>query len=590
MKKLILFLTAAVTGILLLVAAGSALACTTMIITKGASADGSMMVAHSDDDELGDQRFIRVPSRIQEGSRPIYTELYRYPRINTKERGPWYFVEGYPITPVLYHIPYEEIWSLLGRRQENSFAYFDASYGVMNEMNLMIGECTNGANYEPEANAVKSKDNPLRVFYTQELSRMALENCSNAREAVRFMGALLETYGYFSTGETLLVADENEAWVMEMCALPDPVYHSVWVAKRVPDGEFFVAANEFRIRFLEKDNPEYFMYSPMLIPGLKKIGWWDESKDGPVDWLKAVSPGEYNHPYYSLRRVWRVLDRVNPDLALSPWVDDGYTFDYPFSIKPKFKLTAGDVFDLYRDHYEGTEFDMTKGVAAGPYGDPHRFVGPYDGNQNDVTKGKTLSGAWERSISVFYQGYTYVCQTFPQKEDPFKGLVWFGPDVSYTTVFNPFYTKMSDLPATYQTGGPQQFAGDAAWWAFNFVNNWSRLNFQLMTKSEIIPLRKVLEQSSTELLAALEADYYGAPAGVAVAVLTEACKANAASVLDSWWSLAGELVAKYSDGYLNLPNGEFATPPIEPTRNIGYPSWWLDNTNYRKGPTDYKMK
>jgi hypothetical protein len=92
------------------------------------------------------------------------------------------------------------------------------------------------------------------------------------------------------------------------------------------------------------------------------------------------------------------------------------------------------------------------------------------------------------------------------------------------------------------------------------------------------------------LLAALEADYFGAPVGVAVVVLTEACKENANLVLDSWWSLAGELVAKYSDGYLNLPDGEYATPPIEPTRNIGYPSWWLDKTNYSEGPTDYKMK
>lgn len=61
------------------------MACTTMIITKGASADGSMMVSHSDDDELGDQRIIRVPSILQTGSRDIYTELYRYPRINTKK-------------------------------------------------------------------------------------------------------------------------------------------------------------------------------------------------------------------------------------------------------------------------------------------------------------------------------------------------------------------------------------------------------------------------------------------------------------------------------------------------------------------------
>lgn len=566
------------------------MACTTMIITKGASADGSMMVSHSDDDELGDQRIIRVPSILQTGSRDIYTELNRYPRINTKKRGQYYFVDGHPITPVLYELPFEEIWKLLGHKTEKSYAYFDASYGIMNEVNLMIGECTNAANYEPEANNIKSKGHPMRIFYTQELSRLTLENCSSAREAVKFMGALIEKYGYFSTGETLLVADEDEAWVMEMCALPDDEYHSVWVAKRVPDGEMFVAANEFRIRTLEKDNSEYFMYSYMLVPGLKKHGWWDEAKDGPVDWLKAVSPGEYNHPYYSLRRVWRVMDRVNPDLGLSPWVDNGYSTYYPFSIKPKSKLRAQDVFSLYRDHYEGTEFDMTKGVAAGPYGDPHRFVGPYDGNQNNVSKDKTMIGAWERALSVFYQGYTYVCKVDPKKPEPVKGLVWIGPDVSYTTVFTPFYSTMNDLPASFQTGGPQKFSSESAWWVFDFINSWSRLNFQLITNSDIKPLQKKLENNSRNMLANIEDNISSQNKDEVINYLTKYCVDNGNLIVECWWELAAEIVAKYADGYINLPNGQYATPNIELPRAVGYPSWWLNNTNYKQGPTTYEMK
>jgi dipeptidase len=565
-------------------------ACTTMIITKGASADSSMMVAHSDDDELGDQRIIRVPSRKQIGSRDIYTELYRYPRINTRERGPYYYVEEYPLTKILYKLPYEDIWKILGRKVVNSYAYFDANYGIMNEVNLMIGECTNGANYEPEANVLVTTGNPLRVFYTQELSRMALENCSSAREAVQFMGALIENYGYFSTGETLLVADEDEAWVMEMCALPDEKYHSAWVAKRVPDGEFFVAANEFRIRTIEKYNPDYFMYSYMLEPGLKKVGWWDIAKDGPIDWLKAVSPGEYNHPYYSLRRVWRVMDRVNPDLGLSPWVDDGYTTAYPFSIKPKSRLRAHDVFALYRDHYENTEFDMTVGIAAGPYGDPHRFVGPYDGNQNDITTGKPLVGAWERSISIFYQGYTYVCKVNPKKPDALKGIVWFGPDVSYTTVFSPFYSKSKDLPSSFQTGGPQQLDPKAAWWAYNFVNNWSRLNFQLITNADIKPLQKNIERNSRDLISGMEENLSTSIITDTIDYITNSCNKNADNAVNSWWLMAGELVAKYSDGYINLPDGKYATPDIDPVRTVGYPSWWLNDTDYKEGPVSYEMK
>ena len=563
--------------------------CTTIIVTKGASATGSMMVAHSDDDELGDQRVIRVPSREQKGTRAIYTELYRYPRINTKDRGKYYYVEDYPLTPVLYELPYSEIFNILGRDVPNSYAYFDANYGIMNEANLMIGECTDGANYEPSANNKASKDNPLRIFYSQELSRIALENCSNAREAIKLMGGLIEKFGYFSTGETLLVADENEAWVMEMCALPDDKYHSVWLAKMVPDGQFFVAANEFRIRYIEKDSDE-FMYGNFLIPGLKKLGWWDEKKDGLIDWLKAVSPGEYNHPYYSLRRVWRVMDRVNPDLALCPWVSDGYTSDYPFSIVPQHKLTAQDVFSLYRDHYEGTEFDLTKGIAAGPYGDPHRFIGPYDGNQNDISKGKTMYGAWERPVSVFYQGYTYVCEVQPDAKELTKGIMWFGPDVSYTTVFTPFFSKSEQIAKSFQTGGPQCFESDVAWWVFNFVNGWTRLNFQLITNSDIVPLQKILENNSVNLIVDLRKNTFTMTEQEAKNYITKTCIENANKILDGWWNMAKNIVAKYSDGYINLPGNDYSTPDVDPTRTIGYPSWWLNKTNYKQGPTTYKMR
>lgn len=558
-----------------------ALACTTMIVTPGASADGSMMVAHSDDDELMDQRLVHVPAKEQKGSRKIYSDIMAYPRIVTDDRAPAYNTAG-ESTPFLAQIPYEDIWELLGREQRTSFAYFDGNYGIMNEKNLMMGECTNGANFEPAPNPKASRGNPQRLMYSAELSRIALENCVTAREAVKLMGALIDKYGFFSTGETLLVGDENEAWVFEMCALPDTKHHSAWVAKRVPDGEYFVAANTFRIRDVIKDDPDNFLFSEHLIPGLKKIKWWDEEKQGPIDWLRAVSPGEYNHPYYSLRRVWRAMDRVNPDLGLSPWVRDTYTRDYPFSIQPRTKLLPTDVFSLYRDHYEGTKFDLTKGVAAGPYGDPHRFVGPYDGNQNNVDAEKKFYGAWERAISVFYQGYTFVCQTRPKAPELTKGVLWFGPDVSYTTVFTPFFSKAAQIPQEYQTGDPQKYDPDSAWWHFDLLANWSRLNFQRMTQIDIKPLQRELELKALAGVHAMDAVVSGQPDVKGKALITEFGTRNARKVLDQWQALTYKLFAKYSDGYINMPGKE--------ARPVGYPAGWLNETQYHNGPTTYDMK
>lgn len=552
--------------------------CTTMIITNGATRDGSMMVTHSDDNELSDQRLIYVPAQhhapgslrgVVDGSSDPY------PRLVSKERGPGYELADRPDTPLIGRIP----------QVAHTHAYFDGSYGIMNEHNLMMGECTNGARFQPphvsQEDAEKTGRH-CRLFYSAELSRVALERCMTARDAVTLMGALIDRYGYFSTGETLLVGDGKEAWVFEMCALPDEEFHSAWIAQRVPDGTVFVAANTFRIRDIRPGADDQ-IFSDKLLAGLAKVGW-ARPGDGPVDWLRAVSEGEYAHPYYSLRRVWRVFDRVNPDLGLSPWVSGGgYTTDYPFSVAPRTRLTRDDVIALYRDHYEGTQFDLTRGVAAGPYGDPNRYVGPYDGAQNNVSQEK-LYGAWERAISIFYQGYTYVAQVRPEAPALTSGMLWFGPDVAYTSCFVPFPSKVAQLPYSYQIGDPQQYSREAAWWAFDFVANWARLNYQRMCQVDILPLQRDIEARQATVVEEWDRLCAG---DCSVVTLTRMCEQNAAGVVEDWWALADRLIARYSDGYLNMP-GQAGRPPAPVP--LGYPSSWLALTDYRDGPVSYDMK
>jgi dipeptidase len=289
------------------------------------------------------------------------------------------------------------------------------------------------------------------------------------------------------------------------------------------------------------------------------------------------------------------LDRVNPDLALSPWVtkgfkdikDGSYAMDYPFSIKPKAPLTLQEVFSLYRDHYEGTQFDLTQGVAAGPYGDPSRFIGPYDGNQNNITADQHTYGAWERPISVFYQGYTYVNQLRPKTPEipeATRGLCWFGPDVSYTTCFVPFAAQALELPVSYQTGDPQIFDRGSAWWAFDFVANWVRLNYQRMTKVDILPLQQQIEAAEfPEMIHRWDELCRGKSGPKVRELVAELGAKNANAVIKQWRDLGDMLIAKYSDGYCNLPDQDEA-------QNIGYSSKWLALTNYQDGPLSYGMK
>jgi len=557
---------------MLLLMAEIALPCTTILVTKGASKDGSVFVSHSDDDELGDQRIIYVPAMDHpEGSmRPVYYDPCCFGGGNIRyvgmSRGPGYFDPNLPATRPIGFIP----------QVSHTYAYFDANYGVMNEHQLMIGECTDGAKIELQP------DSGRRIFYSAELSRVALERCKKAREAVELIGHLIDTYGYYGTGETLLIGDPEEGWVIEMCCGTMDSLGGLWVAKKVPDGQIFAAANEFRIRDVDPDDPD-MIFSANLHETAQKRGWWDPSQ-GKLDWLKTVSYGEYNHPYYSLRRVWRIYDRVKPSAKFSPWVEDGYTREYPFSIVPDQKLDVKDVMSLHRDHYEGTEFDMTQGLAAGPFGCPYRWTGKYDGNQNDVNaSGQEMTGAWERPISVFYAGYVYVNQGRSWLPDAIGGICWFGPDKPYLTCFTPFYTGMNDLPLSYQSGNTEKFSTDAAWWAFNFVANWASVKFSYM-KEDILKLQNEIEEK--EFILVQETDKkaqeaYSASPELAKSILTETCISNADNVVKQWWELGWYLVQKYDDGYVNDP---------EIAEEVGYPEWWRKEVGYQNGPVSYQKK
>ena len=558
-----------------LVSLTPARACTTILVTKGASADGSVFVAHSDDSELFDQRLVYVPAADHEpGSlRPVYYDAaalgdrpeyhgYTHCRYVGNERGPTYVDSAGPQSIPLGYIP----------QVGHTYAYFDGSYGIMNEHQLMFGECTDGAKLQLEPEPGR------RIFYSAELSRVAAERCTTARDAVLLIGRLIETYGYYGTGETLPIGDKNEGWVIEMAPSPEST-GGFWVAKKVPDGLVFMAANELRIREVDPDDPD-MLYCGDLHDICRKHGWW-KPEDGKLDWLRAVSLGEYSHPYYSLRRVWRLQSRLAPSQPKSAWVKDGFTREYPFAVKPDKKLGVRDVMSLYRDHYQGTEFDLSRGVTAGPFGCPYRYPGPMDAGGDVGDPNARLKGAWERPISIFRCGYSYVCQARSWLPDPIGGMVWFGPDEPMSTCYVPFYVGVTGIAAPYWTCNTSVLNQESAWWAFNFVANWAGLKYSYMIrdiqeKRDEIELAEVgsVRKTDEQALAMYENDPQAARQ-----FLTSYCEAQASQVVKGWWDFAWTLVARYDDGYVNAP-GKMA-------QEVGYPEEWYGESGWPAGPTGY---
>lgn len=554
-------------------------ACTVMAVGKNATTDGSVIVTHSDDNELGDQRLVYVPAQTYAegamrpvnfdqcsvGFKPEYGSILDV-RYVGPDRGPAYVNNELPPSVPLGSIP----------QVASTYAYFDGDYGIMNEKQLIIGECTCRAKVETKPEPGK------RIFYSSELSRVALERCDNARDAIKLMGSLIQEYGYYGTGETLIVGDKQEAWVMEMCSYDMDGTDGIWVAKRVPDDAYFIAANEFRIREVDPEDPD-MMYSKNLFEVCEAKGWWDP-KEGKLDWLKAVSPGEYNHPYYSLRRVWRGLDRVAPSLGLSPWVEGGYTKDYPFSVKPDAKLSARDVIALYRDHYEGTEFDQTKGPGAGPWGSPTRFYSSQDQASNSMNF-KSLKGAWERPISVFYCGYFHVCQARESLPDAIGGVCWFGPDRPYENFVLPFYAGITDINDRYEQIYTGKFDNSKAFWVCDFISNYADLKYCFMIQ-DIQAKQKEIEDAIFGDLSAVEqkavALYAESPAK-AIAYLTNYCDTNAEMYVPQWWELGEKLIMKYADGFINIPPDKIA-------QEVEYSDWWKEAAYFENGPKTYAKK
>ncbi|MBN2438418.1 MAG: C69 family dipeptidase [Deltaproteobacteria bacterium] len=551
--------------------------CTVTLTGKKATLDGSVMVSHSDDG-LSDARMIYVPAMNHKpGSlRPVFYAHYALDykpqwgasethRIVTRDRGPGYDTPGVPPSVPLGYIP----------QVSHTFAYFDANYGIMNEHQLSIGECTDKAKVHPEPEAGK------RIFYSAELSRVAMERCKKAREAVKLMGELIEKYGYFGTGETLAVADPEEGWVMEMCGYDMNGTGGVWVAQRVPDDGFFVAANQFRIRDIRKGAQD-MMYSANIFEAARKKGWW-KPQDGALDWTSVYGDGEFHHPYYSLRRVWRAQSLIAPSLNPPAWVEGPFTQRYPFTVKPDNRLTVENIFAVHRDCYEGTEFDLTQGLAAGPFGNPNRFEGQAEGVADKEGRLTPLKGEFERPLNIYRTVYTHVNQSRGRLPDAIGGITWFGPDRPATAVLMPFYAGATGLPASLQKADILKFDKGSMWMAFNYVANYAMLKYSYMIKdiaaardgfeARAFGKQKELERQANDLWQKGEREG-------ARKLLTRYSDENASAVLREWWKLSERLYIKYNDGYVNTEDG-IAQP-------VFYPSWWLKQVGYENGPTSYE--
>ena len=402
----------------------------------------------------------------------------------------------------------------------------------------------------------------------EQLMAFALQRAKTAREAIKVAGSLAEQYGWGeSRSESWLVTDPNEAWHFEIYGsgadwtLDSGRLGALWVAQRVPDDHVSVNCNRSMIGEIDLDNPDYFMASPNIFSLAEEMGWYDPEAGEPFIFHEVYAPKDRTIRHS--RREWRVFSLLAPSQNFSPWEKR-----YPFSVKPDEKVSAQDLMAIQRDFFEGTEFDLTKGMAAGPFGNPNPYFFP-DSILPEDLRGLT----WERAISMPIASYYSVSVARNWLPDPIGGLMWFGLDQTATSCPVPFYCGITEVPESYNTGRRDIFDKDCAWWAFNFVSNWANLKWSYMIKdineardylqSDMFAMQPIIEETALKL--------FQKDPSLATRYLTDYSVNTANKVVDHWWKLAETLIAKYDDGFISGPEGD---------KSPGYPEWWLREVGY----------
>lgn len=497
-------------------------ACTNLLVSKEATQDGSTIITYTCDGEFH--------PHLQ------YTPAKDYEEGDSLEITNW---SG----------------KVLGKIHRPRHTY--AVVGLMNEHQLMIGETTFSGRKE-----LREPDGLLHYW---TLMRIALRRAKTAREAIQVITDLVDQYGYASSGESISIADPDEAWILEIIGKGNQTKDAVWVARKVPAGHISCHANKARIGSFPKNDPENCLYSEDVIDFAKEQGYYDPDSGQPFSFRKAYCPDTPKNKRYSDGRVWSIFRRAAPSLNLSPDYFRGKegADSYPLFIEPDQKLAVKDVINLMRDHYEGTEFSMRKGVDAGPYGTPNRWR-PID------WKVDGQEYAWGRPISTQQTGFSFIGQARGFLPDEIGGVYWYGVDDTYTSCYIPLYCSIDQLPESFTVGSIQEFSWDSAWWTFNFVANFANLKYSSMIK-DIQKVQNALENKFLELQPAVEHTALDlinqGKTELAKKYLTDYCVSRGERVVDKWEDLAKHLIVKYNDGYVKNENGR-------PTEK-GYPKEWL---------------
>ncbi|MDR2651104.1 MAG: C69 family dipeptidase [Prevotellaceae bacterium] len=497
-------------------------ACTNFLVTKGASATGSTFISYSADSHV------------------LYGELY------------FWAAAKYPAGSML------KIYEWDSKKYLGEIAQAAETYrviGNMNEYSVAIGETTYGGRHELAGSGII--DYGSLIYITLQRSR-------NAREAIKTICELLNTYGYASEGESFSISDPNEVWILELIGKGKDDKGAVWVAVRIPDGYVSGHANHPRITTFPLEgkkvknsissknidkifNPEVeFVYAEDVISFARKAGYFTGT-DAEFSFSDIYAPVDFSAARACEARVWSFFKQVNNSM----WEYEDYALGHnlkhrmPLYVKPDKKLSLEDVKIAMRDHYEGTKMDMTTDIGAGAFKCPYRWR-----PMEFEFEGKSY--VHERATATQQTGFWFIAEGRSWLPNPVGGILWFAVDDASTSCLTPIYCGMTKVPEIFAVGNGDllTYSDKSAFWLFNRVTNFVYSRYDIMSK-EVLNVQKNFEGESEKLIDEVDkkasALYAENPDG-AINVITEFSLQRAQEMFDRWKKLDIYLLVKYIDG------------------------------------------
>jgi dipeptidase len=477
------------------------IACTNFLAGRKATVDGSTLISYNAD------------------SYYLFGALYHYPAAD------------YPADAML-DIHEWDTGKYLGQIKQAKHTF--SVTGNINEYQVSIGETTFGGRHELVDSA--------GIMDYGSLMYIALQRSRTAREAIKVMTGLVAEYGYYSEGETFSIADPNEVWIMEMTGKGAHNKGALWVALRLPDDCVSGHANQARITSFPLNDSENCLYSDDVIAFAREKGWF-KGKNTDFSFSDTYAPLDYSGLRICEARVWSVFRKLDPAMEKYISYVKGETRErMPLWIKPKQKVSARDFKKFMRDMYEETEFDMTKGALAGPFGTKLRH-GPL------AFKVDSTEYWHERPIATQQTGFTFVAQMRSWLPAYTGGILWFGVDDAASCIYVPIYCCTQKVPLCYdeKNGSLLEYSPTSAFWIYNAVANFAYGKYSFMMP-EILKVQSKWENDFDRLIPAIDSAALSLDEKTAREFLTGFSNAQAENSTAAWKKLGEYLLVKYLDG------------------------------------------